>query len=99
MGLQINRTTNYGVTLNYFNIRNIDINWTLRSSIVTLNAYISEVARKDGLQAAEDVAFNFSDDETGNNFFFVDSANIRQQAYDKIKTLDGWEDALDVWYN
>lgn len=78
----------------YWKIIQLNINWLSKAAHIDLACWINEQARTEGKSPIKSVKFDWS----GDDFPFVDSEpqNEREQAYNKIKTTDDFNQATDA---
>lgn len=84
--------TPYGIQANYHKVALVNIDWHNRAAHVELLSFVDADARQAGKQPLGAIAFDWQAEQFP---FDVETNNV-QQAYQKIKSLPGWEGAQDA---
>ena len=85
MGLNLKEETKFGVDLEYWNIKEVAYKKDLQMVDITLNGYLTKDAYNQGKSP-------LVIDKTVS----IDSNELLQALYDKIKEKNGWLDSSDV---
>jgi hypothetical protein len=83
--------TNFGVTVEYHKVTNINISWHNRTCFVDVASYINQDLREQEKSPILSRYYEFIDTA----FLFDVEANIVEQVYEKLKQLPEWYNATD----
>ena len=88
---------NSGVSVEYWSIKEVAINLGARKARIVVSGHLNETAKKTELKNELDtIAVHLSGDDFPFKVENLNSQNVYQAAYKKLKSLDVFRDAVDV---